>query len=107
MDCDTSGIILSEATDISLSTKRVLAVLLKPVDLMPAEDVVHFAHLTRPVLMLKPPNMSKITKLKVIFQQADKLEAVLGPSVSRFTALQLEESVCASLMYDVWTLPVT
>lgn len=64
MDCDTSGIILSEATEISLSTKRVLAILLKPVDLMPAEDVVHFAHLTRPVLMLKPPNMSKITKLK-------------------------------------------
>lgn len=41
------------------------------------------------------------------FQQAAKLVAVLEPAVSRFTALQLEESVCASLMYDVWTLPVT
>lgn len=62
VDCDTSCIILSGVTEISLSTQRVLAILLKPVELMSAEDVVHFVHLKRPVLMLKPTNLSKITK---------------------------------------------
>lgn len=91
-----------------MSTRRVLAILLKPVELMLAEDEVHCVHLRRPVLMVKPPNLSKITKLKgTFFQKATKLEAVLAPAVSGVTALQLAESVCASLMYDVWTLPVT
>ena len=55
------------ATEISLSAHRVLAVLLKPVELVPDEDAVRCVHLKRPVLMVKPPNLSKITKLKGTF----------------------------------------
>lgn len=73
----------------------MLAILLKPVELMPAEDAVHCVHLKRSVLMVKPPNLSKITKLKgTFFQKATKLEAVLAPAVSRVTALQLAECLC-------------
>lgn len=67
MYCDTSCIILSRATEISLSTQRVLAILLKPVELMPAENAVHCVHLRRPVLMVKTPKLSKITKLNGSF----------------------------------------
>lgn len=41
MDCDTSCIILSGVTEISFSTQRVLAVLMKPMELLPAEAAVH------------------------------------------------------------------
>lgn len=67
MDCDTPCIILSGVTEVSLATQRVLAILLKPVELMPAEDAVDCVHLKRPVLIVKPPNLSKITKLKGTF----------------------------------------
>lgn len=56
VDCDTSCIIPS------FSTQRVLAVPMKSVELMPAEDVIHCVHLKRPVLMVKSQNLSKIAE---------------------------------------------
>lgn len=63
MGCDTSCITLSWVTEISLSTQRMLAVLLESLELVPAEDVVHCVHLERPVNS-EAPKLSKISKLK-------------------------------------------
>lgn len=63
MDWDTSFITLSGVTEISLSTQRMLAILLKPLELVPAENMVQCVHLERPILTVKPPN-SLITKRK-------------------------------------------
>lgn len=60
VDCDIPCITLSWVIKTSLATQRTLAILLKPLQLVPAEDVVHCIHLERPVLTLKPPNCLKL-----------------------------------------------
>lgn len=104
MDCDISCIILSGVTERSVSTRRVLAILLKVAELMPAEAVIHCVHLRRPVLMVKPPNLKL---LKGGFSESNQTGGSTCTALSRLTALQLARNLCASLMYDVWTLPVT
>lgn len=59
VDCDTSCITLSWVTEISLAAQRMLAILLKPLQPVPAEGVVHCVHLERPVLTLEPSNYLK------------------------------------------------